>query len=161
MPASKAADQGPARSVWIGMRPMSAMLAALALMLQLITPSLAQSAAANGASWIEICAEAGAVWIAVEDEFDPDSDTKAPRHSECRDCLLCTVATPAAQPVAATLSGPVPVFCVLVTGAGSRMSSSKPFERPMTRGPPRVFQVDMDRARSAGMAQFSQKGDAL
>lgn len=161
MRARPAHDTRPARHSAGGLRAVSAAMAMLALMMQLLVPSLVQAAAANGSVWIEICAEAGAVWIEVDEEDAPPQPGNTKKHSECRDCFLCAVATAATPVGVATLSGPVPVFCVLVTGAGARIFTSNPYDRPMTRGPPAVALIQADRARSVLMAPTFVKGDAL
>ena len=117
----------------------SFVLVVLALILQLLGPSLVQAAVVSGGDWIEICSDAGAVWIRVspEDTVRPSEET--PKNCECRDCSFCLLAANAISPSAAILTGPTPDFCVRGNGVGHRILFEKKFERPMTRGPPVPF----------------------
>ncbi|MEP2531570.1 DUF2946 family protein [Shimia sp.] len=161
MRANAAHDTRSARRGFAGWHAVSVALATLALLMQLVVPSLVQAAVANGASWIEICSEAGAVWIEVAEEDTPDASGDTPKHSECRDCSLCAVASYAADPSVAKESGPAPAYCVHVVGAGRRIFLNRQYERPLTRGPPIVAPDNVDRAQSAFPAPIFQRGGAL
>lgn len=94
-------------------------VATLALMLFPAMPGAAGTTASSDTSKTEVSSDRSVVWIGVDGNNLPDADK--PRNIECREGANSAFATVAATKTAATVSGPVPAFCVLVVGAGCRM----------------------------------------
>ncbi|SDX26133.1 hypothetical protein SAMN05444358_10489 [Ruegeria halocynthiae] len=125
------------------------------LLLQTLGPALASP---GQSVWMEICSEAGAVWVEVDLE-DETSDPTAPC-PKCADCALCAL----------TIAAPVPDLPQL-TRAGIvqfvRCEFSESFELynsnrlwPETRGPPLATHKESERALRASMAPTQVIGGA-
>ncbi|WP_245223278.1 MULTISPECIES: hypothetical protein [unclassified Ruegeria] len=108
--------------------------------------------------WVEICSEAGAVWVEVDLE-EENTDPTAPC-PKCADCALCAVTT----------AGPVPDTPLLVADRAQQIvlpgigdpcnyHNSKRLW-PETRGPPFTTQEESERALRASMASTQIFGGA-
>ncbi len=127
----------------------------LLLLLQMLGPVLASP---GQSMWVEICSEAGAVWVEVDlDEENTDPTVPCPK---CADCALCAMTT----------AGPVPDSALLVTarnveivrpafGGLCKLYNSKRLW-PETRGPPFATQEESERALRASMASTQVFGGA-
>jgi len=125
------------------------------LLLQTFGPALASP---GESMWIEICSEAGAVWVEVDlDEESQDPTMPCPK---CADCTLCAI------------TGVVPVLDVpdltrieFLQHAQFRPedvynSNNMAWLWPATRGPPRGPQIITERAPRATMAAIQISGGA-
>lgn len=111
------------------LRRSSALLAVVALLLQLLLPGIAR--AANG-DWIEICSESGPVLIQVDAE-PGSSDAVCPK---CKDCVLCAAAVPGVSTSQTWLMLALPATRSLsLTDVEFSLAETR-FQRPLTRGPP-------------------------
>lgn len=126
------------------------------LLLQMLGPALASS---GDSMWIEICSEAGAVWVEVDLEEGTDDPT-APC-PKCADCALCAVTTAA----------PLPDLPLLAQAENVQIVSAANWDRcklynskrlwPETRGPPAASKHKPERAVRASIASIQVFGGAL
>nr|WP_243470830.1 hypothetical protein [Ruegeria denitrificans] len=108
--------------------------------------------------WIEICSEAGAVWVEVDLEEGTDDPT-APC-PKCADCALCAVTTAAPLPDLPELTRDrffqaerCETRDLVKDYTGKRLW-------PETRGPPRARQEIYERAQRASIASIQVTGGA-
>ena len=125
------------------------------LLLQMLGPALASP---GQSMWVEICSEAGAVWVQV----DPEEETEDPTVPcpKCADCALCAV----------TSAAPVPDQPVLTWESFVQAARNEPRDLvniynvkrlwPETRGPPRAALETTERALRASMASTQVIGGA-
>ncbi|MEX0308379.1 MAG: hypothetical protein AB3N12_13425 [Ruegeria sp.] len=151
MPALIPLHNLPVRAV----RAAAGLAGIVLLLLQTFGPALASP---GQSVWMEICSEAGAVWVEVDLE-EGTSDPTAPC-PKCADCALCAV----------TSMAPVPDLLQL-TQAGIvqfvRCEINEPSELynsnwlwPETRGPPPANNKESERALRASMASTQVIGGA-
>jgi len=136
-------------------RAVCALAGIFLLLLQMLGPALASP---GESMWVEICSEAGAVWVQVDLEEETEDPT-APC-PKCADCALCAVASEA----------PVPDLPVLLRGGfvqSARLNtcdlvpaSSVKRLWPETRGPPHATQEETERALRASVASTQAIGGA-
>ncbi|NOD47368.1 MULTISPECIES: DUF2946 family protein [unclassified Ruegeria] len=137
------------------LRAVCGVAGALLLLLQMLGPVLASP---GQSMWVEICSEAGAVWVEVDLE-EENTDPTAPC-PKCADCALCAVTT----------AGPVPDTPLLVADRAQQIvlpgigdpcnyHNSKRLW-PETRGPPFTTQEESERALRASMASTQIFGGA-
>ncbi|MGV6847925.1 MAG: DUF2946 family protein [Marinibacterium sp.] len=137
------------------LRAVAGLAGILLLMLQLLGPALASP---GQGTWMEICSEAGAVWVQV----DPDEDTGDPAAPcpKCANCPLCAVIGLAPLPAMPGLA----IWEVVQTEAFARTDQYKPHKStwlwPQTRGPPRGPEKTTERAWRASMASTQVIGGA-
>ncbi|WP_170411877.1 DUF2946 family protein [Ruegeria atlantica] len=152
MPALSPLHNLPVRAL----RATCALAGILLLLLQLLGPALASP---GQSMWVEICSEAGAVWVEVDFE-EEDRDPTAPC-PKCADCALCAVTTAAPLPDLPVLTRDRTVrtahrsYCELVQVYGSKRLW------PETRGPPRGLKIITERALRASIASIQVSGGAL
>lgn len=125
------------------------------LLLQLLGPALASP---GQSMWVEICSEAGAVWVQMDLEEETEDPT-APC-PKCADCALCAV----------TSAAPVPDAPILTRDGlfnASRCEFSDLVQAcsvkrlwPQTRGPPHSPHEEPERAQRASMASTQTTGGA-
>ena len=132
--------------VWAGL---------LLLLLQSFGPVLASS---GESVWVEICSEAGAVWV----EVDLEEETKDPTAPcpKCAECTLCAVTTAAPVPglPQIALSGSVRAFDQRAELSSAKRQSD--WLWPETRGPPCATRETTERAQRASMASTLNFGGA-
>lgn len=114
-------------------------------------------AAQGQGDWIEICAEAGAVWVQVDlDEGDGDAGPCP----DCARCALCAVTSAAPMPKLTNLTR----FEFVQFGTFPRFdayNSDNPAQFwPDTRGPPTAPEMTPERALRASMATTQNTGGA-
>ena len=125
------------------------------LLMQIFGPALASP---GQSMWVEICSEAGAVWVEVDlDEEGRDPTAPCPK---CADCVLC----------AATGEAPIPDlpqvtridFVQFVHCPGAGVFDLYTLDRlwPETRGPPQGPEIKTERALRASMALIQISGGA-
>ncbi|MEX0367418.1 MAG: hypothetical protein AB3N22_15200 [Ruegeria sp.] len=129
-------------------------LGILLLLLQLLSPALAS---AEQGVWMEICSEAGAVWVQVDPE---DGTTDTAPCPKCAHCALCAV----------TGAAPLPDLPGIVRSGGVQIGTwhvrtmYKPDNPaqfwPDSRGPPPAPQDRTERAPRASMASIQVTGGA-
>lgn len=125
------------------------------LLLQMLGPVLASP---GDSMWIEICSEAGAVWVEVDLEEGTDDPT-APC-PKCADCALCAVTTAAPLPDLPLLMQSENVRIVpAAIGDLCILYNSKRLW-PETRGPPFATQEEFERALRASVASTLAIGGA-
>lgn len=136
-------------------RALAGLAGIFLLLLQLLGPALASP---GQGVWMEICSEAGAVWVQVDPEEETD-DPAAPC-PKCADCALCAVtsAAPLANPVEVALREGLSV----VHPSQTHICNPYVFARlwPETRGPPCETQHRTERAPRASMASTQVTGGA-
>lgn len=125
------------------------------LMLQVLGPALASP---GQSTWMEICSEAGAVWVQVdlkEDTGDPTAPCP-----KCADCALCAIT--AAAPVPDPPQVQQPGFVIIPRCEFTALLELYKSERlwPETRGPPAAPEIKTERAQRASMASTLTKGGA-
>ncbi len=125
------------------------------LLLQMLGPALASS---GDSMWIEICSEAGAVWVEVDLEEDTDDPT-APC-PKCADCALCAVTTAAPLPDLPLVAQAGDVRLVHVANQSLCDLHSPKWLWPETRGPPHLTKEESERALRASMASTQVFGGA-
>ncbi|WP_283427278.1 DUF2946 family protein [Shimia sagamensis] len=134
-------------------RSLIGLLAVVGLVLQLVSPTMAhaRSGADVGADWIEICAEAGPVFVRLLDDGTVEERTpQSPAHGGCPKCLTCVTCAGVAgiDPGVSTIDGSVAFAALLaIDEADVAVFVSKAWERPMTRGPPLAPQRKNEMAR--------------
>ncbi|MBO9411699.1 MULTISPECIES: DUF2946 family protein [unclassified Ruegeria] len=127
----------------------------LLLLLQTLGPVLASP---GQSMWVEICSEAGAVWVQVDlEEGTKDPTAPCPK---CADCALCAVTTLA----------PLPDLPHLVLSQKTDLAQCQfadqfqPHDQtrlwPESRGPPRAPQETTERALRASVASTLKIGGA-
>ncbi|MBY6084402.1 hypothetical protein KUW05_17390 [Ruegeria arenilitoris] len=107
---------------------------------------------------MEICSEAGAVWVQVDLE-DDTGDPTAPC-PKCADCALCAITAAAPAPDLPQVQQPG--FVQIPRCAFTDLLDLYNFERlwPETRGPPAAPEIRTDRASRASMASTRTEGGA-
>ena len=123
--------------------------------LVMLGPVLASS---GESMWVEICSEAGAVWVQVDlEEGTEDPTAPCPK---CADCALCAVTTTAPVPELPTVSQPA-------TAHFAGLQCDDQIERrdetrlwPETRGPPPAPHDITERALRASVASTQKIGGA-
>ncbi len=136
-------------------RAVSALAGILLLLSQLLGPALASP---GQSMWVEICSEAGAVWVQVDlEEGTEDPTAPCPK---CADCALCAITGAAPLPdmpevARAELTQDV---------SGACLEATKPYSPirlwPETRGPPVAPENKTERAPRASMASIQVIGGA-
>lgn len=125
------------------------------LILQLLSPALASP---GQSTWMEICSEAGAVWVQV----DLESETQDPTAPcpKCADCALCAVtgAAPLPDMPQVSLTG-IEQFVRCDIGQIFDLHKSERLW-PETRGPPPENKNKIERALRASMASTQIRGVA-
>lgn len=152
MPALSPLHSLPVRAL----RATCALVGILLLLLQTVGPALASP---GQSMWVEICSEAGAVWVQIDlEEEDLDPTAPCPK---CADCALCAI----------TSAAPVPNLPVLARD--SVIHTEHPSSRdlveicslkrlwPETRGPPAAPKKHIERAQRARIASIQVSGGAL
>lgn len=129
------------------MRAVCACAGIFLLLLQLLGPALASP---GQSMWIEICSEAGAVWVEVDLE-EPTDDPTAPC-PKCADCALCAITATASLPDQPVLTQTG--FAEFLQSRICERVTSYRSERlwPETRGPPFAAHEKTERALRAPMA---------
>ncbi|WP_298849992.1 DUF2946 family protein [uncultured Ruegeria sp.] len=120
------------------------------LLMQMLGPVLASP---GDSMWIEICSEAGAVWVEVDLEEDTNDPT-APC-PKCADCALCAVTTAAPLPDLHQLAQAGNVQIAPSANRGLCVLYNSKRLWPETRGPPFATQDESERALRASVA-FTQ-----
>ena len=152
MPALSPLHSLPVRAL----RATCALAGILMLLLQTIGPALASP---GQSMWVEICSEAGAVWVQIDlEEEDLDPTAPCPK---CADCALCAV----------TSAAPVPNWPFLARDNAIHTEHSSPRDLvqvyslkrlwPETRGPPAAHKKYLERAQRASIASIQVSGGAL
>lgn len=126
------------------------------LLLQMLGPVLASP---GESMWVEICSEAGAVWVQVDLEEEGDNDPTAPC-PKCADCALCAVAVSAPMPGALLPASVGNVQNVRFEHGGQCILYSPKHLWPETRGPPFTTLEESERAPRASMASTQLIGGA-
>ncbi|MES0826478.1 DUF2946 family protein [Ruegeria sp. SCP11] len=136
-------------------RAACAMAGVFLLLLQLLGPALASP---GQSMWVEICSEAGAVWVQV----DLEGETKDPTAPcpKCADCALCAVTSAAPVPELPVMNRDSSVQTARCETQDLVHISSLKRLWPETRGPPRVAQEESERALRASMASTQVIGGA-
>lgn len=131
-------------------RATCALAGTFLLVLQMLGPVLASP---GQSMWVEICSEAGAVWV----EVDLASETKDPTAPcpKCADCALCAVTTLAPLPDLPHLVLSQKAYLALYQCADQIRPHDQVRMWPETRGPPRAPKTQTERAPRASMA-FTQ-----
>lgn len=127
----------------------------LLLLLQLLGPALASP---GQSMWVEICSEAGAVWVEVAlNEESQDPTAPCPK---CADCMLCTASGEGLLPEL-TQIGQFE-FVQFAHYRSVDVFNLNPSDRlwPETRGPPRGPEIKPDRAPRASTASLPVFGGA-
>lgn len=122
-------------------------------------PMAAEVVPATGAIRGEPKRAEGAAWSGADDKERPKSAD--PTKGEFRDRAPCAVAIAAAQPVAATVSGPAPTFCVLVVGAGRRMPKPAVHQPSSGPGSGELTKLAVFQTRAPIRAHIADRGIAL
>ena len=133
---------------------VAGVLGILLLLLQLVAPSLAS---AEQGEWMEICSEAGAVWVQVTPE-DNNPDTGPCQ--DCAHCALCAVTAAAPLPQMPQID---PLRFVQNEQWGVHdlyISHKSQHLWPAGRGPPCAPQDRTERAPRASMASIQVTGGA-
>jgi len=127
-------------------RSLTGLLAVVALVAQMLAPPMAHANAGGdfGGDWIEICADTGPVLVRVRKDGSVEKRApQSPTHGACPKCLTCVSCAGVAgvDPGVVALIG-AGVFAVSLRCdmMGAVAFVSKAWQRPMTRGPPRVPQ---------------------
>lgn len=140
-----------------GVRVLPRLVAILALVLQLLAPSLVS--ASNG-EWVEICSEYGVVLQQVDMSEDERSPGKGP--ADCLDCTFCALAAPMSPP-----TGPVFELTAQVARQAARLAEpvamlGRDYAWPASRGPPVRSQLEFaERESRTSAASFQFQGGAL
>ncbi len=149
-------------------RSVIGVMAVVALVGQLLAPSMAHAAAGTtlGDDWIEICADTGPVLVRLRDDGTVEKRApQTPSHGTCPKCLTCVTCAGVTgmEPVLITLTGFAPVAFALAGGSETgAVFVREAWERPMTRGPPCVPQEKNEMARAGHvMAVTLKTGGAL
>ncbi|WP_237212625.1 DUF2946 family protein [Ruegeria lacuscaerulensis] len=108
--------------------------------------------------WVEICSEAGAVWVQVDlEEGTEDPTAPCPK---CADCALCAVTAAAPVPDLPELAR-IEFAQSMQTVVPSQFGSSNSvWLWPETRGPPAALENRIERAQRASMASIQIPGGA-
>lgn len=151
MPAARQNHSLPVRAT----RVAAGLAGIFLLMLQVLGPALASP---GQGTWMEICSEAGAVWVQVDLEEDT-GDPTAPC-PKCADCALCAI----------TAAAPVPDRPLMVRPGSVHIEHCEFGIRPVTykterlwpetRGPPAAPEIRTERAPRASMASTRTEGGA-
>ncbi|WP_254444321.1 DUF2946 family protein [Ruegeria arenilitoris] len=151
MPAARQNHSLPVRAI----RVAPGLAGILLLMLQVLGPALASP---GQGTWMEICSEAGAVWVQVDLEGDTGDPTAA--CPKCADCALCAIT--AAAPVPDLPQVQQPGFVQITRCECADLLDSYSSERlwPETRGPPAAPEIRTERAPRASMASTRTEGGA-
>lgn len=141
------------------MARVSRMACALAgiflLLLQMLGPALASP---GESMWVEICSEAGAVWVEVDlEEGTVDPTAPCPK---CADCALCAVTGAAPVPDLPQImwTGFVQFIGCDIGALAELYSTDRLW--PETRGPPAAPEIKTERAPRASMASILVYGGA-
>lgn len=137
------------------LRAACAMAGTLLLLLQLLSPALASP---GQSMWVEICSEAGAVWVQVDlEEGTEDPTAPCPK---CADCALCAVTATAPLPNLPELKSDGLVQTARCENRN--MVNDYQVRRlwPETRGPPLAPPEISERALRASMASIQVTGGA-
>lgn len=144
-----------------GACPVAAMLGILALILQLLAPSLAR---ASQTDWMEICSDQGVVVVPMD--FGEERAPQSPRAPDgpCDCCGFClayggTAAAVPPNPVSLTLAYGVARSATLPDAQTGRAVLCAVWPSP--RGPPSAPKNMTDRAPVASKATTPNKGGAL
>ncbi|WP_235216146.1 DUF2946 family protein [Ruegeria halocynthiae] len=137
------------------LRAVCAFAGIFLLLLQLLGPALASP---GQSMWVEICSEAGAVWVQVDlEEEDRDPTAPCPK---CADCALCAVTAAAPLPGQPEL---IRAEFIQTAQSGVRILY-EPYVSawlwPETRGPPAAPGHKTERALRASMASIQVIGGA-
>lgn len=149
-------------------RSLTGLLAVVALVAQLMTPTMAHANASvdQSGDWIEICADAGPVLVRLFDDGTVEKRApQSPAHGSCLKCLTCVACAGVAgvDPGVVVLNDAV-AFALPLQGdiSGAVVFLSKAWERPMTRGPPCAPQYKNEMAHSGHvMTANPTEGGAL
>ena len=149
-------------------RSLTGLLAVVALVAQLMTPTMAHANASGDQSgdWIEICADAGPVLVRLLDDGTVEKRApQSPAHGACPKCLTCVTCAGVAgvdPGVVAFVEAVAFALPLLSDMSGAAVFVSKAWERPMTRGPPNAPQYKNDLARAGHvMTANPTEGGAL
>lgn len=125
------------------------------LLLQLLGPALASP---GQSMWVEICSEAGAVWVQVDlEEEDRDPTGPCPK---CADCALCAVTAVAPLPdFPQAIQNEFVCFVRSEVRTLVNLYNAK-WLWPETRGPPAAPKIRTERAPRALMASTQDVGGA-
>ncbi len=136
-------------------RVVGSLAGILLLMLQVLGPALASP---GQGTWVEICSEAGAVWVQVD--LEEDTDGPAAPCPKCANCPLCAITTAAPAPDRPQVLRPDSVQ--IETCEFGTQPESYETERlwPETRGPPAAPEIRTERALRASMASTQTEGGA-
>ncbi len=127
----------------------------LLLLLQMLGPALASP---GQGVWMEICSEAGAVWVQIElEEGSTDPTAPCPK---CADCALCAVTGAAPLPNLPELGLTASVQTETLGCRNLYKSYNSARLWPETRGPPSATQNRTERAPRASMASIQVSGGA-
>lgn len=151
MPASTPLHNLPVRAS----RVACALAGILLLLMQMLGPVLAST---GESMWVEICSEAGAVWVQVDLEEETDDPT-APC-PKCADCALCAVTSLAPLPDQPHLVLSQKAGVALYQCAEQNQPHDQARLWPETRGPPRATPETTERAPRASMASTQSIGGA-
>ncbi|WP_254055858.1 DUF2946 family protein [Ruegeria sp. EL01] len=125
------------------------------LLLQTFGPALASP---GESMWIEICSEAGAVWVEVDlDEEGQDPTKPCPK---CADCTLCAVTGVVPVPDVPDLARIEFIHHVQSRHEDVFVSYNSARLWPETRGPPREPEIKTERASRASKAFTQVSGGA-
>ena len=136
-------------------RALAGLAGILLLLLQLLSPALAS---ADEGVWMEICSEAGAVYVQVDLKEDAGDTAPCP---ECASCVLCAVTGTGPQPVLPEMARPEFVQSGLVQARDVYKPYNPAQFWPDTRGPPAAPETESERAPRASMATIQRSGGAL
>lgn len=152
MPALNPLHNLPDRAL----RATCALAGIFLLLLQMLGPALASP---GTSMWVEICSEAGAVWVEVDlEEENRDPTAPCPK---CADCALCAITAAAPLPDLTQLNR---IGFVETAQRGVRFLC-EPYSSallwPETRGPPVAPKNNTERAPRASIASIQIPGGAL
>ena len=136
-------------------RATCAFVGILLLLLQMLGPALASP---GQSMWVEICSEAGAVWVQVDlEEGTEDPTAPCPK---CADCALCAATNAAPVPDLPELAGAAFTHAVECFAARQNTICESAWLWPETRGPPAAPAHKTERALRASMAPTQLPGGA-
>ncbi len=151
MPASNPLHNLPVRAS----RVAFALAGIFLLLLQMLSPVLAST---GESMWVEICSEAGAVWVQV----DLEEETEGPIAPcpKCADCALCAITAAAPVPDLPTMTQPAVTHLAVAQCVDQLRHRDATRLWPETRGPPCATQEATERALRASMASTLNTGGA-
>lgn len=142
-------------------RLLAGLMAVLALLIQLVLPSLVHASALSSGEMIEICSEAGPVLVRLDSDVTPGAPVSHEACPNCQSCAICVAGNLIVGGKNHIHSKKIFVTQIVRWNVSQVEQTSNVLKIPMTRGPPIGPSIEFDHVFHVFPVLSSNKGVAL